>query len=198
MQNREANTAAGRVVVLSRDEAFCASAGTAQFLRVGNAYEAVAELLAAPCAALVIDLRTLNLRHVRLLEIARDSGAEILACGPLPSGISSELLGGVRLVSESRLREELAGLTETPSRAASLPEPPPTDKPRLGAEEERTAQNEFPVPQADRPPIASAHGLRPVSDRAPVAAAPAQPSDEEVAANLLTTAELEALLENEP
>jgi hypothetical protein len=96
-----------RVVALTLDAALCAEAGggVGRVVRVASPYEAAAELLAAPAAALLIDLRALPVRHLRLLEIARDLSVEVLAFGPLPAGMTSDDLSGVRLLSRQALGE---------------------------------------------------------------------------------------------
>ena len=71
-----------RVVIL------CAGSGSdtppqlpAQCVRAASGYEAAAEILSAPTAALVVDLRILNRGHIRLLEVARQMDTEVLAVG---------------------------------------------------------------------------------------------------------------------
>ena len=54
-------------------------------VRAAGSYEAAAELLAAPAAALVVDLRRLTGRHIRLLEIARGR-ARLPEHGKRPAG----------------------------------------------------------------------------------------------------------------
>ena len=95
-----------RVVVFSRDPALGGAelaglAGAPAPVRVSSAYEAAAEILADPPAALVIDLRALTARHVRLLEIARSRQVHMLAVGALPSGLTADDLNGVRLTARS-------------------------------------------------------------------------------------------------
>ena len=89
-----------------------------------SAYEAAAELLAGPAAVLVVDLRLLRPGHARLIEIARQAGAELLGVGPLPAWASSDQLGGMRLVGQGQLADALraAGAGEP---AASGPQGPP-------------------------------------------------------------------------
>ncbi|MCJ7543217.1 MAG: hypothetical protein MUP47_01420 [Phycisphaerae bacterium] len=95
-----------------------------------SAYEAAAELLAGPAAALVVDLRVLRPSHVRLIEIARKAGAELLGVGPLPAWASSDQLRGMRLVSQGQLVESLraAAGAPAPSRPAAQPRPAPRPK----------------------------------------------------------------------
>lgn len=77
---------------------------------VASAYEACAELLADPAAVLVIDLRLLRPCHVRLIELARRAGAELLGVGPLPAWANSDQLGGLRLLGQGQLAEALQTL----------------------------------------------------------------------------------------
>jgi hypothetical protein len=106
-----------RVVVLSPDAAGASQEAAdlrdqgVEVVRVTTAYEAAAELIAAPAAALVVDLRLLGPRHLRLLTIARESQVEILAVGGLPPGMNSEDLSGVRLTSRADLPATLKKLT---------------------------------------------------------------------------------------
>ncbi|MCE5280423.1 MAG: hypothetical protein ABFD92_19520 [Planctomycetaceae bacterium] len=73
---------AGRVVLLTRDRALVArEPSTAATVCTPTAYEAAAELLAGGVAVLVIDLRAFSGAHLRLLEIARESGAVLIATG---------------------------------------------------------------------------------------------------------------------
>ena len=82
-------------------------------VRVCSPYEAAAELLAAPSLALLIDLRMMGLKHVRLIEIARQMKVRMLGVGPLPIGMSAEDFSGVKLLSHSDLLAEIWGLYET-------------------------------------------------------------------------------------
>lgn len=118
MAGRAASSDSSRIVVFSRDPAFCGRDGAAPraaCVACASAYEAASEILAAPAAALLLDLRALSMAHLRLLDIARQMGLEILASGPLPSGMTSEHLSGVRLVSQKNLPAVLAGLAERPA-----------------------------------------------------------------------------------
>jgi hypothetical protein len=107
---------------------------------VSGAYEAAAELLAAPSAALVLDLGLLWPRHFGLLRVAREMGAEMLAFGTAVAGVDSEQLTGVRLVSRARLPERLAELARQP---ALTERPIPAQEPEL--EEEPAQAREIPA-----------------------------------------------------
>lgn len=78
-----------------------------EVVRVPGAYEAAAELLAAPTAGLVIDLRLLLERHARLLEVARRMEVAILAVGPVPAGLDATMLRGVTFLSPGELGEAI-------------------------------------------------------------------------------------------
>jgi hypothetical protein len=77
---------------------------------VTSAYEAAAELLASPAAALVVDLRVLRPGHAGLIRIARKAGAELWGVGPLPAWASSDQLNGMRLLGRGQLAEALRRL----------------------------------------------------------------------------------------
>ncbi len=218
-----------RVVVLSPDAAGASQEAAdlrdegIEVVRVTTAYEAAAELIAAPAAALVVDLRLLGPRHLRLLTIARESQVEILAVGGLPPGMNSEDLSGVRLTS----RADVAATLKKLIGAAPLVAAPPSDDlsamqdERLDAEQdgaldEDTGEDDAEDPAApaelvpakvsaeeiaqeldyrpaDAPPPPPV-AAAPVAEPAP-AAAPAAEADEN--RTLLTPEELAALLENE-
>lgn len=207
------NLSRRRVVVLSPDAAAfapagrhsdSASAGEAagaglEFIRVGSAYEAAAELVAAahappngPVLALVVDLRLLSHRHLRLLQIARQGGAEVLAVGGIPPGLTAEDLSGVRLLARAELPAMLRKLAQPPAERRSSPSPPPS------AADEGRYVSDAPVPEADEPeaapPVepAQAEPAAPLPGDSPPRAARADPRI------ILTKEELAALLEDEP
>lgn len=88
--------------------------------RTESGYEAAAELLAAPAAALVVDLRLLAGKHLRLLEIARSLDVEVLAVGSLPIGMTAEDLSGVRLIARRDLPGLLQALARSPRRDEAM------------------------------------------------------------------------------
>jgi hypothetical protein len=161
MDDGRTPSSGGRVVVLSLDVALAAVDATdevsLEVVRADSAYEAAAELLAAPTSALVLDLRLLAPRHLRLLEIARSLDVEMLAVGTLPKALSTEDLSRVRLIARrdlpdavaaavaeagptelddsskaptSRLTEaaEPAQMPATPDMATRLPSAPPSER----------------------------------------------------------------------
>ena len=92
----------GLVLEFQQDQADCV-----ECVHVGSAYEATAEVLAAPTEALVIDLRVIRPRHARLVEIARQLHVELFGVGRLPAGMTAGELSGVRLVGVEGLAETL-------------------------------------------------------------------------------------------
>ncbi|MCE5327342.1 MAG: hypothetical protein LLG01_13120 [Planctomycetaceae bacterium] len=112
----------GRVVFLTRDRALVGREPAAwRAVYVPTAYEAAAELLAGPTAALVIDLRALSGVHLRLLEIARQNGAALIATGAPRLPVIAHALNGTLIVQRGELT---AAIEAALSRRAN--EPPPT------------------------------------------------------------------------
>jgi hypothetical protein len=199
-----------RVVALARE----IDSGDLQYLpegvrcvRVGTGYEAAAELLADPPAALVVELGALTARHLPLLEVARRVGVEVLGVGSLPAGRSTAELSGVRLIAP----QSLAGALE---RLAGQAAPPRAAEPVHG-EAAAPAARLTPA-KAAQPPLAepaeegqwqgASHGeaddeaLEEFLEPAPPEAQPPPRRDEaqKPLRELLTPEELSALLEDEP
>ena len=129
MPDRATSGPRTRVVVLSPDMAVFGEdfrpagamrAGGIDLIRVGSAYEAVAEMLCEPAAGFVIDLRLLGTGGLGALEIARQRGVEMLATGMVPSGLTAEDLSGVRLLARRDLPVAVRDL-------AALPVSPPVE-----------------------------------------------------------------------
>ena len=227
MDDRKAASPGLRVVVLSRDPSLgvCADGERAEVacVRAASAYEAAAEILAAPAAMLVVDLPSLGKRNARLVEIARQMGLEIVGVGRLPAGMEAAQLAGVRLMGRDELDQAIQALTEQ-HRVTPAPEPveagepapqpetahfEPVDVPQtLDAEqtfEEDLAYLEEPA-QAEPPPETSADrqykaeaAAQADDGHAPADAEEATPAPTPASAEgLLTPEELSALLENEP
>ena len=116
-------------------------------VRAAGSYEAAAELLAAPAAALVVDLWRLTGRHIRLLEIARRMEVEVLAVGAIPAGLTSEDLSGVRLTAKADVPKALGRLV----RQEPVP-PAVTDEPADEPVEADLAEESEPEPPAERIP----------------------------------------------
>ena len=220
MEVRSAGSDRFRVVVLSRDPALgsrllgVCERGV-EVARVASGYEAGAEILAAPVAAMVIDFRALSPAHGRLLDVARRMDVAMFGVGPLPIGMSTEELSGIRLVSTVDLPGALDRLAAAAAKApepaeapgggeAAPPEaPPPTppvgepqapERPRKRRARRKKAAKRTARPKAERetePDTAAPAAASPAEDK-PRPAAPQVPSD------LLTPEELTALLENEP
>lgn len=120
-----------RVVILARDGALSPpdpqSLGrNVAFVRVDGGYEAAAELLAQPSAALLIDLSRLTPPHRKLLHVARELHVEVLGVGAFPPGLSAGDLSGMRLISLDDLPTELRAILEK-----SAPPSPPKKPSRL-------------------------------------------------------------------
>ena len=132
MADVRTSSGGGRVVLLSSDPSLTAAAwndnGSVELVVARGAYEAAAEILSAPAAALVIDLRLLSPRHARLLEIARRLDLEMLAVGALPVSMSSEDLSGIRLVSRRDLPAALATAARPRPQMAPIQAEAPRDQ----------------------------------------------------------------------
>ncbi len=133
---------AGREIGAVPDDIAC--------VRVHTAYEAAAELLAEPAAAVVVELGALTRRHLRLLEIARQTGTEMLGVGAVPAGLTTADLSGIRLVAPELLAESLLRQAQ--------PAPAPAE-PAEAAKRPAEARPETP-PEA--PPAALTPAKRPL------------------------------------
>ncbi len=129
MDDRADNLSGGaRIIAWSQDSSLTWSAGgpgVGAIVRVASGYEAAAELLAAPAAALVVDLRLLGGKHLGLLEIARSLAVEVLAVGALPIGMTADDLSGVRLIARCDLADALVGPAAPPEPVDQAPASPP-------------------------------------------------------------------------
>ena len=163
-------------------------AGGIDLIRVGSAYEAVAEMLCEPAAGFVIDLRLLGTGGLGSLEIARQRGVEMLATGMVPSGLTAEDLSGVRLLARRDLPVAVRDL-------AALPVLPPVESPEGTYVPEPLAVSS---PRRTEPPVVSPDpvGIEPlvVSPVEPPERAPDKPG---AAQSILTPEELTALLESD-
>lgn len=131
-----------RVVVLSRETEFVeldsgAAGPNGQVVRVSSAYEAAAEILAAPAVALVIDLRALGRRHLRLFEVAREAGVEMLVAGTVPAGMGTDVFSGARLLGRGDLP---AAIQRIMAEGGEAPEARDTAGPGEASEHERPEQ----------------------------------------------------------
>ncbi len=220
MEVRSAGSDRFRVVVLSRDPALgsrlrgVCERGV-EVARVPSGYEAGAEILAAPVAAMVIDFRALSAAHGRLLDVARRMDVAMFGVGPLPIGMSTEELSGIFLVSTVDLPGALDRLAAAAAKAPEAaeaagggevappeapPPPPPVrepqapKRPRKKRARRKKAAKRAARGKAERgtePDTAAPAAASPAEDQ-PRPAAPQAPSD------LLTPEELTALLEDEP
>jgi len=155
-----------RAVVLSHDPVLgaralrlCADGWRA--VRVDSGYEAVAEILSAPVAVLLIDLRSLGGLHRGLLALARRMEVRLAAiAGETPPDMTGDDLQGLRRIEVgdipatlASVRSSLAGRVESfdeptsgdalpvATHAPATPEPAPETVPAPGAE-----QSPAPVP----------------------------------------------------
>lgn len=177
----------GRVVVLSRQAAFaglCDRDG--RVLHVTTAYEAAAEILAHPTAVLVIDLHAFASRHVRLLEIARQAGVEILLAGPIPTGMNTQILSGARLMGADDLSAAVEKILAEKTEPAAPDEP---DKPEEPPEEPAARPQVKTVLTAAKLPREPAQADDEQGD---------QPPKDEFVGPLLTAEEISALLGDQP
>ena len=103
-------TSAAKVVLFARaDRPLRAAAGRAAgVVVVPTAYEAAAELLAGPTAALVVELPLLTPYHCRLLRLAGDLGVAVLGVGAARRTIRCADLHPLRQVGLEELGERLA------------------------------------------------------------------------------------------
>lgn len=99
-----------------------------ELVTAATAYEATAEILAAPTVALVVDLRLVGERHLRLLEIARKMETEVLAVGAVPAGLTGEDLSGVRLTARAEVGSVLGRLVRNASQEISTAAAEPPDE----------------------------------------------------------------------
>ncbi len=186
---------------------------------VSSPYEAAAELLVAPTAALVADLRWLRGRHLRLLEIARQMGAEVMAVGTVPMSVTSEDLSGVRLIARSQLPELLVHLAGTyqavpptvplqpQSKTPEAPRPEPSE-PQAEDPHEQLAReslkdfDEKDVAEMLFEPTTGAYIPEPSTVKPPQKPPETSPPSEQAGgvspSNLLSPEELSALLEDKP
>ena len=221
MAGRDPTSPPLRAVVLSRDPILgarvlplCADGWRAA--RVESGYEAAAEILSAPVAVLLIDLRALNGPHRGLLALARRMEVRMAAiAGQTPPGMTGDDLRGLQRIEIGDIPAALAsarssltsggGSFDESAGSGALPEAP------------RTSATDRPAPApapARAPETAPAPALAPAPARAPEPApapAPAEgpPAQEKrvmltprsgkpkTLDGLLTPDELAALLEDE-
>lgn len=105
-----------------------------EVVSVNSGYEAAAELLTGPAAALAVDLGRITASHVPLLDLADRLSVPVVGFGTISAEISSERLSRLRLTGPDRLGEVLAKvLRPAPPGAAAAgidtPTPPHADGP---------------------------------------------------------------------
>ena len=218
MVEAQAGNPAVRAVVLSPSGALrsaVAGGGAAlECIFVATAYEAAAELIAAPALAIVIDLRLMGPRHLRLLQIARERRVEMLAVGSIPPGLTAEDLSGLRLLARADVKAALQRLLQdregryeptAPSMGATAGVPK-RDESRLGTPALSSSRAEdagVSGPEngqtADKDKGETRHGeaqrsRTPSPQAAPTPESPSGQSADSLR-NILTAGELAALLE---
>jgi hypothetical protein len=153
-------SSSARVVVFSHDSAL--GRFGREVVRVASAYEAAAELLDGGVRVLVIDLRALTDRHVRLLDVAREMGVEMLAVGALPAHLSSDELNGVRLIAHDQLDQAVGRYSREVADEAKSAEP-------IGVDPDLLARVLAPGGEAAAEPVArpARRPLRPAPDSGP-------------------------------
>lgn len=206
-----------RAVILSHDpilgaRALRLCADGWRVVRVDNGYEAAAEILSAPVAALLIDLRAIGGLHRGLLSLARRMEVHMAAiAGRTPSDMTADDLQGLRRVEIEDIPAVLAaardllasrvasagesagaaGVTESPlESAADQPEPLPV--PTFIPEPVRTAAP-APVPA---PALVPAQTEAPQAQPMRVALTP-KSGKPRTPAGILTPDELAFLMEDE-
>jgi len=122
----------------------------AEVVRAESGYEAAAELLSAPVAALVVHLGRITPAHVRLLDLAAELEVPVLAFGTISAPLSSAQLARMRMVEPKQLGPALKDvLSGTPSPAASgegqyAPHTPTSPAPSLTRAEPEALPGENP------------------------------------------------------
>jgi hypothetical protein len=218
MADERAMPSIPRVVTLSAESFRAALADlvpAVECVPVASPYEAAAEMIAAPAMAIVIDLRLMAPRHLRLLQIARQRGAEVLGVGGIPAGLTAEDLGGVRLIARADLKAALQAVLKAREgryegaaptdgkRTALVPARPdgraaspsnghvatrPADPPRPHLDEQAPPRAQAPAPRRQAPSA-------PPAQQPPPAPRHEQNPDPR---GILSEEEMAALLEDEP
>ncbi len=180
-----------RVVLLSREESFCAPERLAGLLghciRVESPYEAAAELLAAPAVAMVIDLRCFSARHAPLIKIASHMGAETIGCGRVPQSLPENAYSGMHLLAAKDLASRIQRLIELDRLA------PPVLAEIAQVQEEAAEGKAVEAAAPDSPPLQEPAGPQ----EAKVVQASAR-AVETAVSDVLTPQELSALLGDGP
>ncbi|MCD4824219.1 MAG: hypothetical protein K8S55_06395 [Phycisphaerae bacterium] len=90
-----------------------------EYIYAPSGYEAAAEVLADPAMALIVDMPSLSAEHIKLMEIARSRGTELIGVGGFPAGLSVDDLSGMHLVAMNQLPEFLQKMTSQTQAAPS-------------------------------------------------------------------------------
>lgn len=156
MEGRDSNSPPLRAVLLSRDplvgarvERLCSRGWRA--VRVAGGYEAAAEILASPVAALLIDLRAMSGIHGRLLELAGRMEVQTFAVAGDAQSTDGQAMAPLRRVELEDIPAILASLAaeEAPAAQAEPPAEIPPASPDAGRYEPEGAP--APQPSAEGP-----------------------------------------------
>lgn len=147
----------------------------AEWVRAAGAYQAAAEMLAEPAAALVVDLGRITAGHAGLLSLAGRLGVPVIAFGEVSADLGADALGSARLITREGLPEALDRILP--------PEP---------AQSAESAESTSPEDQAGA--AARAEAAEEAPPAAEAAAEPEAPRTPGRPAEMLTQAELDALL----
>jgi hypothetical protein len=164
-------------------------------VRVTSPYEAAAELLAEPPIAVVIDLRCLTPGDLPLIEMTRQRSLEVLAVGSVPAGMTTTDLSGVRLSTRDHLSALLDGLAVSSPSGGQVP----VSSQAVGGESPELSSLARSIREASRagrkaaPPPAEQKAKAKAKVKTKATNEPPDDSPDE----LLTSAELAALLEDE-
>jgi hypothetical protein len=140
----------------------------AEVVITASGYETAAELLAAPTAALVLDLGRITDAHRPLLTLAAGMKIPVVAFGTVRAAMSGERLAGLHLATRASAADVLASvLGEAPGEggeepAAAGPPLAPLQAEYRPAEAKAPSAEAEPAPsRAERPP---AKPGRPLTD----------------------------------
>lgn len=210
MEGRDSNSSPLLAVVLSRDplvgvrvDRLCPRSW--RTVRVASGYEAAAEILTSPVAALLVDVRAFGGLHHRLLKLAQRMEVQTFVIADNNTDTAKPGLEPLQrlelkdipaaLASISNETEGTAGQTAT-TQAQPMPESPSPPEvgryePEIAPASQPLTENPQEIPNTPRPDQTNSLAA---AKRAAMAPKPRQPKTQQV---LLTAEELAALLEDE-
>ncbi len=200
-------------VLLSRDpilgaRALRLCADGWRVVRVDSGYQAAAEIISAPVAVMLIDLRSLGGLHRGLLALARRMGVRLAAiAGETPADMTADDLRGLQRIAIGDIPAVLAlarvatvnlgEVSDAPASAATLPEAPQAsaaDQPEPDPTPKSAPKPEPAPAPIPTPAISMADVPLPEEKRVMLTPRSGQPR---TLAGLLTPDELANLLEDE-